>query len=297
MPTTLPYIPIADCISYAKISQFLIADDRDRQQAFKGGFLSRNSPQLIYTVRKSLEWAYNKNPSDTNLVAISNYLYSLIIGYVDSAKGILGANAQLGTVPVFYLQPTSISQQEKTSASLSVVVRGTPIIYYQWQKYNGTIYVNIIGATASVISFNSLSVIDEGSYRCVAFNAYGTIISNVATVTVAVQVQCFYAYSVGDPYAAISGGTDPLTYQVSQLFNSGASSISLSLLAAGENNKFGTFKIPTGQPIKTVWYNTAFNNGQIPDSVWREKITLNGYDYYITRTEFTYTSLSPLIFS
>lgn len=89
MPTTLPFIPIADCISYAKISQFLISDDRAEQQAFKGGFLSKNSPQLIYTVRKSLEWAYDRNPSDINLVPISNLLYSLIRGYVNEAKVIL----------------------------------------------------------------------------------------------------------------------------------------------------------------------------------------------------------------
>ena len=91
MPTTLPYIPIADCISYAKISQYLIADDNAQQRAFSGGALSKNSPQLIYEVRKSLEWAYDRNPSDTSLVNISNYLYRLILAYVDRAKAILNA--------------------------------------------------------------------------------------------------------------------------------------------------------------------------------------------------------------
>jgi Immunoglobulin domain len=291
-----PYIPVNECIDIAKVSQYLAADNRAMQLAFSGGFVNKNIPSLIRVVREALEWGYTNNSSDISLIAVSNYLYS-ICEDANRAQVILGINAQAGTAPVFTLQPSNINQQAGTSASLTVDTTGTPIIYYQWQKYNGTVYVNIIGATTQAISFSSLSVLDEGNYRCVASNAYGTTISSVATISVAVQLQCFYAYSIGDPYAAIQGGTDPLTYQVSQVFNSGASSISLNLLAAGQNNQFGTFKIPIGQPLKTAWYNTAFDNGQIPDSVWRDPITLNGYDYYITRIEFTYTSTSPLIFS
>ena len=291
-----PYIPIPECIDIAKVSQYLAADSRSIQLAFSGGFVNKNIPSLIRVVREALEWGYTNNSSDITLIPVSNYLYS-ICEEANKAQVIIGINTQVGVAPIFTLQPINISQQAGTSASLVVATSGTPVIYYQWQKYDGTIYVDIIGATAGTIGFPSLSTIDEGSYRCVAFNAYGTTISTVATISVAVQLQCFYAYSVGDPYAAIQGGTDPLTYQVTKLFNSGASSISLTLLAAGENNQFGTFKIPTGQPLKTVWYNTAFDNGQIPDSVWRDPITLNGYDYYITRTAFTYTSTSPLIFS
>jgi Immunoglobulin domain len=291
-----PYIPISECIDIAQISQYLAADNRAMQMAFSGGFVNKNIPSLIRVVREALEWGYANNSSDITLIPVSNYLYS-ICEDANRAQVILSANAQAGTAPVFTLQPTNISQQAGTEAGLVVSTSGTPIITYQWQKYNGSIYVNMMGATLQTLSFSSLSITDEGNYRCVALSAYGTTISDVATVTVAVQLQCFYAYSIGDPYAAIQGGTDPLIYQVSQLFNSGVSSISLALLAAGENNNFGTFKIPTGQSLKTAWYNTAFDNGQIPDSVWRDKITLNGYDYYITRTEFTYTSTSPLIFS
>lgn len=291
-----PYIPISECIDIAKVSQYLSSDARAKQLAFSNGFVNTNTPSLIRVVRESLEWAYNRNNNDLTLIDVSNYLYS-ICDYANQAQVVLGLAEQAGEAPVFTLQPTNISQQEGTSASLTVTASGTPIIIYQWQKYNGTSYDNIAGANQAALSFTNLQPSDNGTYRCIAFNAYGTATSNTATIAVGVQLTCYYAYTVGDPYPAISGGNDQLTYQVSKQFNNGDTSISLTLPLAGETNNYGTFKIPTGQPLKTAWYNTAFDNGQIPDSVWRDPITLNGFDYYITRIQFTYTSGSPLIFS
>lgn len=91
MASTLPFIPIQDCLSYASVCQYLASNEKAKQDAFCGGFLNKNLPSLIYLVRKSLAWAYGRNPSDILLIGISNYLYSLIANYIGAAKVILNA--------------------------------------------------------------------------------------------------------------------------------------------------------------------------------------------------------------
>lgn len=98
MASTLPFIPIQDCLSYASVCQYLAANEKAKQDAFSGGFLNKNIPSLIYLVRKSLAWAYGRNPSDISLIKISNYLYSLIANYIGAAKVILNTGGTGTTV-------------------------------------------------------------------------------------------------------------------------------------------------------------------------------------------------------
>ena len=195
MPTTLPYIPIADCISYAKICQYLIADDSANKKAFFGGFLSKNSPQLIYTVRKSLEWAYSRNPSDTRLINISNYLYSLIRGYIDSAKVILNAGGTgtiinpstgVGSVIIFediqFIVGTVGSLMTAGQAVLTltynypirnsemVIINGTPLQI----GLTDTVSYTVSYTTSSiVVTFNQ--VVSNSQVITVKFSRYATI--------------------------------------------------------------------------------------------------------------------------
>lgn len=83
--------PIATIITYAKISQFLAADDIAKTFLFKGGppplqKLSR----LIYIVRKQVDLVYTNDPSDSTLDSTANYLYWLCGRYINQAKVILG---------------------------------------------------------------------------------------------------------------------------------------------------------------------------------------------------------------
>ncbi|MBR4597009.1 MAG: hypothetical protein IKO42_01280, partial [Opitutales bacterium] len=68
-------------------------------------------------------------------------------------------------------------------ATLSVVAKGE--VVYQWQKLLDGGWVDIAGANASTLAFDSVSYDDEGSYRCVVSNEEKRLESSSAKLQVA----------------------------------------------------------------------------------------------------------------
>lgn len=83
--------PINSIITYAKISQYLAANDISKDYLFKGRSLVPKLSRLIYIVRKQVENRYNNDPSDSTLDATANYLYALCGKYINRAKLIVGS--------------------------------------------------------------------------------------------------------------------------------------------------------------------------------------------------------------
>jgi len=88
-------------------------------------------------------------------------------------------------------QPTSGAVCEGSTAALTVAATGTTNIIYQWQKFNGTTFVDltntggISGATSATLSINTTGNIGSGDYRCkVSGDLTQDKFSNVATLTV-----------------------------------------------------------------------------------------------------------------
>lgn len=82
---------ISNIIIYAKISQYLAANDISRTLLLKGGpppntRLSR----LLYIVRKQVNLVFTNSPASSTLDATANYLYALCGKYINQAKTILG---------------------------------------------------------------------------------------------------------------------------------------------------------------------------------------------------------------
>lgn len=201
-----------------------------------------------------------------------------------------------GFPPVINVQPQSISLNVGSSATFLVVASGSATLTYQWQSNTGNGYQNITNAISSSLTLTNLMLSQNGLYRVIITNAYGTATSIPLTLTVIQSLTAFYWYGSTNPYPALSGGTDALTYQVSQAITHNQP-ITLTLPSAGQTNMYGVLKVPIGEINKTAWYNTPVNNGQIPDAVWYVKLTIGQFDYYVTRTTYTYVATSPLIFS
>lgn len=117
------------------------------------------------------------------------------------------------------------------------------------------------------------------------------------------QIQALYGYRLADPY----GDELNLVPQFSKFIQSGLQSIPFDF-SKNSNGNFLFVIIPTGQPIFNAWQNNQFNFGPIPDYLWRDKVTIGGYDYYMTRTiqyitssvsviTLSYNSLAPDNFS
>jgi len=111
-----------------------------------------------------------------------------------------------------------------------------------------------------------------------------------APTTFAAQYDFFGA----DPYPSLMAGTlGPLMQGVTVSFGQ---PIPISTATAGPDI-FVVVRYPDTESTKTAWYNTAFNNGTIPDSVFRAVETMGGFKYIISRIAATFDSSQPLTFS
>ncbi|MCS7089178.1 MAG: immunoglobulin domain-containing protein [Verrucomicrobiota bacterium] len=93
----------------------------------------------------------------------------------------------LRSIPLSVIQAPKIAVQPRahtavtagTPVSLSVVAMGLPPLSYQWTRW-GT---NIVGATNAILSLPSLRPEEEGPYQVIVTNAFGSVTSAVAQLT------------------------------------------------------------------------------------------------------------------
>lgn len=88
-----------------------------------------------------------------------------------------------------------------------------------------------------------------------------------------------YGYSDTDYYNNESN----IPFQFEKNITGGSTEliIPFGILASG---KYHYVRIPTGQPVFTKYHINNDNNGNIPSIVYRAKLTLNGHDYYLSRS-------------
>ncbi len=282
------FVDVALYIQIAKISQYLAAQDEARKVYFQGGGLTPTLSRLLYVVRTQVETAYNRNSSDATLNSTALYMYALCGNYAARARNIIAT--QTAGVATIITQPISQSVLVGASATFSVVATSTLPLTYQWYL-NG---VAIVGATGSSYTFTNAQLIDSGdSFYVNVINSAGTITSNSAFLTVSTTINGGLYYSDIDPYPTLVGGTDPFTYQISFVITTGQPFV-IALTAASSANHYLTIKAPSGQSIKTIWNNTPFNLGTIPDSVFRASLQFGGNTYYTTWNPTPMDDTSPL---
>lgn len=86
-----------EVIEIAKLSQFFAAKARAKGALFSPE-LSPNLFKILYTERKSLEWAYNLDPTLDSLQNVANYVYRLCGRFGAAALGIIGEGISGGSV-------------------------------------------------------------------------------------------------------------------------------------------------------------------------------------------------------
>ncbi len=86
--------------------------------------------------------------------------------------------------PVIFQQPASQSVMAGDTATFSVVVSGSAPFFYQWQG-NGT---NLIGQTSDSLVLAGVTQSQAGSYRVIVSNSFGSVTSQVATLTIALEL-------------------------------------------------------------------------------------------------------------
>jgi len=122
------------------------------------------------------------------------------------------------TPPVITTQPTNQTVAVGGTAVFTAAVLGSRPFTNQW-NFNGT--NNINGATNAMLTLTNVQLNQAGSYALQVTNAYGSVVSSNATLTV-FTVPAFIATQptnqtvvVGSTatFAVLAGGTVPLGYQ------------------------------------------------------------------------------------
>ncbi len=115
--------------------------------------------------------------------ATSNYLYRCMVS--NSGASVYSSSAQVKIVDEVSLnsQPKDVEVFEGGSIILSVSASGSDILF-QWQKLEGSQWVDISGATSPTYEIPGASEDDASQYRCVVKNGAYTQTSAPATVKV-----------------------------------------------------------------------------------------------------------------
>ena len=123
--------------------------------------------------------------------------------------------------PAIAVQPASQAASSGTTATFNVTAAGTQPLAYQWMK-GGTNLMdggNIFGSQTTSLMVSNVFGADAGGYSVIISNAFGSITSAVATLTVidpVITVQpVSQTLNLGDSVRLSVGaaGTPPLSYQ------------------------------------------------------------------------------------
>lgn len=190
-------------------------------------------------------------------------LYYLARG--SSSVGRIQYNLPNGQAPIITSQPQSQTVAPGQAATFSVSGTGTMPFSFQWQR-NG---VNIPGANGASYTLPNVSRSDNGArFRVVVSNAFGSVTSNEATLTViankAPKAKITRPrggkYTAGDTIAYAGSGTDKedgalpaSAFTWSVVFHHDTHTHPFISDVSGV--KGGTFTIPTrGETATNVWY-------------------------------------------
>lgn len=187
--------------------------------------------------------------------------------------------------PTISQHPADATVAAGQSASFSCAASGSAPITYQWQR-NGS---DIGGATSASYQIAATVMSDNGAqFRCIATNAFGSVTSNAATLTVTsntAPVASITTPASGTTYAAgttISYGGNGTDTQDGTLPGSAFTwqvdfhhdTHSHPFMAATTGSKSGSFAIPTsGETATNVWYRlylTVQDSGGLTHTVYRD---------------------------
>lgn len=278
-------------LQVAEICQYLYNRAIYSKNFYNNQQLDKRRPVLLYMVRKSVQWAFNLNPSDPSLSKTGEYLFGLCAPFTQQALTIISNSQQ--AIPII-TGPSDQTVNAGQNATFSVSVVSSLPVTYQWYDYLGNL---IVGATGSSYTLNNAQAGDSGhTFFVRVTNAAGIATSGTAVLTVNANIIGYFSYGDIDPASALQSSNDPFVYQIN--FNiAHNANFSISVPSAGSNNKYLIVKVPIGEPIKTIWNNTPTNNGTIPDFNWQEYIQFGGFTYYYTRQSVNMDISQPLILS
>ena len=282
---------IPQIINFAKISQYLASNEKAILDQLKSGSLIGNLSGLLYMEGTLLQNMYALNPSGPTIRGTAEWVLSLCGKYAIQAQNIIN---NLAASPPIITGPANQSVNVGSTATFTVSVVSATNYTLQWYL-NGVAIPGAIGLSYNVI--NAQLSQSGGLYSAVATNGAGSVSSVQGLLTVNAALTGYFTYSTTtDFYPVLLTSSDPFVYGTSYSITHNAP-IVITLPGAMPSNVYILAKVPAGESIKTIWNNTAFNYGTIPDAVFESMITFGGWDYYASRGQCTMDVTSTLTLS
>lgn len=283
---------IQTILNVATISQYKSVQDI-RSNNFSGTqVIDKSRPNLIRTLRKAIQNAYNENPTDPALVSTGEYLYGLCAPYSQYALGVIANLTQAAPV---ISGPANETVNVGQNAVFSVSVVSVLPVTYQWYDTFGN---PILGATGASYTVLNAQLSQSGSTFFVkATNAAGQTVSSTANLIVTQSLLASYYFGSTDFSTDINSGNDDVPYVGTFPITSGQP---LSFVwPSGAANQFLVVRYPVAESTKTAYANAPLNNGLIPSIAFDNVKTIGNFKYIFTRNgnTFGFTTANALIFS
>jgi uncharacterized repeat protein (TIGR01451 family) len=209
-------------------------------------------------------WFHGTNSvgANTNILTLINAQVSQMGAYIVVITNVVGsvtssvANLTIGMPPAITQQPSNATVVQGQSTTFSLVSSGEAPLSYQW-RYNGA---TITGATTPKYLLAGVTAAEAGAYDVVVSNAYGTVTSAVAQLTVLIPPSISgqptnQTVLVGGNanFFVTASGMAPLTYQWSLNGTSipGATAATLSLTQI-QANQAGTYAVLVTNSVGSV---------------------------------------------
>ena len=156
----------------------------------------------------------------TPLLTLTNVLHADAAGYsviVSNQYGCVTSSVAVLTVvePCIASQPMGQSTNAGATVTFTVGANGTPPLKYQWRKGG----LSMLGATTNALSLTNVLGGDAGAYSVVVSNAYGSLTSLTAVLSVVDPFITEQPTNVAVNYgqnallSVSAAGTAPLRYQ------------------------------------------------------------------------------------
>lgn len=114
--------------------------------------------------------------------------------------------------PVISSHPKNVSAYVGESVTLRVIAFGAATLQYQWKKNS----VAITGETSANLTINPVSLHDNASYSVVVSNSFGTVESNIASLTISIPPPAPYITFTNTPIVidGIAGNSYSTPYPI-----------------------------------------------------------------------------------
>jgi|ERR1700760_2822807 len=280
---------VQQILQIASISEYLAYADIANQRFYRGSAIDNSLPLMISAEKKSVQWMYDYNPTNSTLQGTANYLFGLLGKYATQAQIILDNLAQS---PPVVTGASDQSAEDGDSVTFSVGVTSVLPYTIQWYSQSGL----VPGANNADYTFTATLADNGNTYYAIVSSAAGSTQSNTGTLTVTNTILLYAYYTDSDPHADLLAGIDNFSYQftVNVTHNQ---PISIPIPQVASNNKYWVWKVVSTEQDNNTWFSTGFNSGQIPDSTFYDIIKFGGNSYYSLRNASSFDYTVPLILS